>query len=170
MLGQAQANLQRLLTQKGLSAEQLAALAGVDLRTVRGILDGSKRPHWRTLHRLALGLEVPADELFVDPARLVYRRFDRATNPVVDEVVEGHPKIFEGWNEADFDELHSRFGTGGPLTASGALAVAERMNRNRGLYQKLAVLLETSQAELIRGIIELMYDRAVGPPESEEKG
>jgi transcriptional regulator with XRE-family HTH domain len=152
-------NLRRLMTRHGLTIDQVAARTRVDRRTVKGMLDGAARPHARTLHRLAAGLGVSPDEFFVDPAQLVYRCFDRATNPVVAEVVETHPTLFSGWTEAEFEELHSRFGTGGPLTTEGALAAATAMNRNRTTHEKLAVLLESSQAELIRGIVEVMYER-----------
>lgn len=154
-------NLRRLMTQMGLTIDEVVSRSGLDLRTVKGILDGTKRAHPRTLHRLAQGLGVSADELFVDPARLVYRCFDRQTNPVVAKVVESRPELFEGWMQADFDELHSRFGTGGPLTAEGAISAAEAMNRNRALHEKLAVLLESNQAELVRGILEVMYQKVV---------
>jgi len=141
-----------------MTIEQVAAKSRVDQRTIQGILDGSKRPHARTLHRLAAALAVSPDEFFLDPARLVYRCFDQATNPLVAEVMENHPESFSGWTEADYEELNSRFGTGGPLTAEGALAAVEAMNRNRKTLEQLAVLLESSQAELIRGIVAVMYD------------
>jgi transcriptional regulator with XRE-family HTH domain len=154
-------NLRRLMSQMGLTIDEVVSRSGLDLRTVKGILDGTKRPHSRTLHRLARGLGVSADELFVDPARLVYRCFDRKTNPVVDEVVESRPELFDGWNQADFDELHSRFGMGGPLTVEGTLGAVEEMNRNRALHEKLAVLLESNQVDLIRSFVELVYQQVV---------
>jgi transcriptional regulator with XRE-family HTH domain len=154
-------NLRRLMTRLGLTIDDVASRTRVDRRTVNGMLDGAARTHARTLHRLAAGLGVSPDEFFVDPAQLVYRCFDRATNPVVAEVVEGHPGLFSGWTEADFDELYSRFGAGGPLTTEGALEVVSSMNRNRTTHEKLAVLLESSQSELIRGIVEVMYDKLV---------
>lgn len=155
-------NLRRLMSQMGLTMDHVVARSGLDHRTVLGILDGSKRPQSQTLHRLAEGLEVSADEFFVDPARLVYRRFDRETNPIVSEVVESRPELFEGWTEAEFEELHSRFGAGGALTAEGTIAVVEQMNRNRATHDKLALLLESNQADVIRGIIDLMHDRVIG--------
>jgi transcriptional regulator with XRE-family HTH domain len=161
MADHASDNLRRLMTQLGLTIDDVAARTRVDRRTVKGMLDGAARPHARTLHRLAAGLGVSPDEFFVDPAQLVYRCFDRATNPVVAEVVQSHPNLFSGWTEADFEELHSRFGTGGPLTEEGALAAAAGMNRNRTTHEQLAVLLESSQAELIRGIVEVIYDKLV---------
>lgn len=161
MADHASDNLRRLMTRLGLTIDDVAGRTRVDRRTVKGMLDGAARPHARTLHRLAAGLGVSPDEFFVDPAQLVYRCFDRATNPVVAEVVQSHPKLFSGWTEADFDELHSRFGTGGPLTEEGALAAAAAMNRNRTAHEQLAVLLESSQAELIRGIVEVMYEQLV---------
>lgn len=154
-------NLRRLMTRLGMTIEEVAARSRIDVRTIKGILDGASRPHARTLHRLAAGLGVSPDEFFVDPAQLVYRCFDRATNPVVADVVENHPELFSGWTEAEFEELHSRFGTGGALTAAGALSAVATMNRNRSAHEKLAVLLESAQAELIRGIVEVMYRNLV---------
>ena len=150
-------NLRRLMAERGLSIRQLARKTGVDERTVRGILNGTNTPHARTLHRLAEGLGVAADEFFLRPAQLLYRHFDRGTNPVVEEVMEAHRELFVDWAEADFDELHSRVGTGGGLTFEGAVAVVRRMNRKRELHDKLDLLLESSHAELVRGIMELLY-------------
>ena len=97
MADHASDNLRRLMTRLGLTIDQVAARTRVDRRTVKGMLDGAARPHARTLHRLAAGLGVSPDEFFVDPAQLVYRCFDRATNPVVADVVETHPTLFSGW-------------------------------------------------------------------------
>jgi len=159
-------NLRRLMTRLGVTIDQVAAQTRLDRRTVKGILDGTNRAHARTLHRLAAGLGVSPDEFFVDPAQLVYRCFDRATNPVVAEVVEARPDLFTGWTEADFEELHSRFGMGGPLTVEGTLATVSEMNLNRATHERLAVLLESSQAEVVRGIIEVMYEKLVQPSSS----
>jgi hypothetical protein len=54
------------------------------------------------------------------------------------------------------------------LTAEGALAAVEAMNRNRKTLEELAVLLESSQAELIRGIVEVMYAQVVSPAAATE--
>src|ERR1700752_2711247 len=97
----------------GLTIDEVVEQTGLDERTVKGVLRGSIRPHARTLHRLATGLGVPADELFQNPSVLAHRLFDRQTNPVVDEVAAGHPELFEGWHADDFDELYSHFGAGG---------------------------------------------------------
>lgn len=154
-------NLRRVMTRLGLSMGQVAEQTGLDRRTIQGILDGRSKPHAQTLHQLAERLGVASDELFLDPSQLIYRRFDRQTNPAVDEVVSQRPELFAGWSEADFDELFSRVGTGGPLTAEGAVAAVERMNRNRGLHEKLAVLLETGHADVIRGVVEALYESIV---------
>jgi len=152
-------NLLRLMAATELSIHDVAQRSGLDERTVRSIARGTHRPHARTLHRLAQGLGVPVDEFFVDPAQLLYRRFDRRTNPVVEEVLQGRPDLFEGWGEADFDELHSRVGSGGPLTFDGTLTAVYAMNRKRDLHDKLDVLLETGQAKTVGGILDLMYDQ-----------
>ncbi len=156
-----QQNLRRLMARRGLTIEQLADRTGVDCRSIRGILDGRKRPQARTLHRLAHGLGVDADEFFLEPARLLYRRFDHHTNPEVAQAVAHHPELFRDWTEADFEELHSRFGMGGALTAEGVLEAARRMNRNRVLHRKLAVLLETGHAELVGRLIDAIYHTVV---------
>ncbi len=155
-------NLRRIMAEQGLSLGQVVGNTGLDRRTVSAILDGSNRPHSRTIHRLAAGLGVSPSELFVNPGQLLYRRFDAQTNPIVREVVDRHPDLFDGWSEMDFEELHSRFGQGGALTVEGTLAIARRMNRNRQVHEQLALLLESSQAETIRGIVEVIY-RQVSP-------
>ena len=81
-------NLRRLMARQGISVDALAAASGVDRRTIAGVLHGKKRPHSRTLHRLAEALSVPADEFFQDPSLLAHRAFNRQTNPLV---VEGEP-------------------------------------------------------------------------------
>lgn len=165
MVNLPQQNLRRLMARRGTTIEELAGRSGVDCRSIRGILDGRKRPQARTLHRLAKGLGVDADEFFLEPARLLYRRFDQQTNPEVAEVVARFPELFRDWTEGDFEELHSRFGVGGALTFEGVLEAARRMNRNRALHRKLAILLETGHAELVGRLIDTLYESAVGDPQ-----
>jgi transcriptional regulator with XRE-family HTH domain len=157
-------NLLRLMAAKELSIHDVSERTGLDERTIRGITRGTNRPHARTLHRLADGLGVAVDEFFVDPAQLLYRRFDHQTNPIVGEVLESHGELFDGWREADFDELHSRVGTGGALTREGALAAVLAMNRNRDLHDKLDVLLESSQSEVVGGMLDLLYRQVTVNP------
>jgi transcriptional regulator with XRE-family HTH domain len=154
-------NLRRLMARQGLTLDEVAERSGLNLRTVKALLRAESRPHGRTLQRLAAGLAVPVDELFQDPSLLVHRLFDRRTNPVVDEVVEEQPELFHGWTEAEFDDLYSRFGHGGPLTRDGAIAVAESLNRRRVVQQQVALLLETSEAELLISLVDLLYRRAI---------
>jgi len=160
MLNHAPDNLRRLMAFGDLTVEQVVAATRLDRRTILGILDGSHKPQPRTLHRLAEGLGVAVDELFLDPAQLLYRQFDRQTNPAVEEVLDRHPDVFSGWTEADFDELHSRVGSGGPLTTDGALAAARTMNENREAHDQLSLLLESSQAGLVRSLLRLLYENA----------
>ena len=154
------ANLRRLMAQHGLTLHDVVDRCGVDERTVKGILAGAK-PHARTLHRVAAGLGVPVDELFQDAARLAHRAFDRQTNPLVDEVLARRPELFAGWTQADFDELYSRFGDGGALTAQGTLDAVIAMNHKRDIHQKVALLMESSEGELLSGLVELLYSRIV---------
>ena len=154
-------NLRRLLAQHGLTIAEVASRAAIDRRTVQAVLNDSGKPHPRTIHRLAEALQVSVDEFYVEPSQLLYRQFDQASNPLVTEVVEARPELFEDWTQADFDELHSRFGTGGALTQQGVVASAEGMNLRRRLHEKLAVLLESTHKELARKMVEALYDQVV---------
>jgi transcriptional regulator with XRE-family HTH domain len=157
MVDYARENLLRLMAGAGLSVRQVSDRTGLDERTLRGILNGGNKPHVQTLHRLADGLGVKIDEFFVDPAQLLYRRFDQQTNPVVAEVIETHGELFEGWTEADFDELHSRVGTGGPLTAEGTLEAVHQMNHKHELHQALDLLMESSFANVASNFLGALY-------------
>jgi transcriptional regulator with XRE-family HTH domain len=152
-------NLRRLMATRGLTVDQVVELSGLDKRTIQGILDGSNKPHMRTINRLAQGLGVSADEFFLDPAQLLYRQFDHETNPVVQEVIDAYPKWFTDWTAADFAELHSRFGTGGPLTFDGTVAAVRSMNENREAHEWLSVLLESSESETVRRVLRVFYER-----------
>jgi len=152
-------NLRRIMSQLGLTINQVAERTKLDKRTIRGILEGTKRPHPRTIGQLAEGLGVAVDELYIDPTRLLYRRFDQQTNPIVEKVIQNYPDLFADWTTAEFEELYSRFGVGGALTEEGVLDAARKTNRRRDLQHKLAVLLETSQAELVENIINLFYEK-----------
>ncbi|HEY2759923.1 MAG TPA: helix-turn-helix transcriptional regulator [Pirellulales bacterium] len=155
------ANLRRLMARDGLTLAQLIERSKLNHQTLKGLLSGNRQPQPRTLHRLAASLNVPIEELFQDPALLRHRLFDRQTNPVVDEVIADHPQLFHGWTSAEFDELYSRFGTGGALTTEGALAAAGKMNQRRDVLEKVTLLMETSEAELLQTMIEALYRRAV---------
>jgi transcriptional regulator with XRE-family HTH domain len=160
------ANLRRLMARQGVSLDQLAAASAVDRRTIASVLRGKKQPHSRTLRRLADALLVPADEFFQDPSLLTHRTFDRQTNPLVDKVIAEQPHLFAGWSESDFDELYSHFGTGGALTREGATMAAQRMNRARAVQEKVALVLETHEAELLEEFVDLLYRRVtVVPPQ-----
>lgn len=157
LLGQ---NLRRIMARLDLTVDGVARRTDLDERTIKGILSGAKsKPHAHTLHQLAVGLDVATDELFQSPTTLARRQFDRETNPVVHECVQTQPKLFADWIDADFDELYSHMGTGGALTAEGALRAAEAINRKRDLHDKLSLLLETEQATVIAGILELLYEQ-----------
>jgi transcriptional regulator with XRE-family HTH domain len=155
------ANLRRLMARFGLTLEDLVKQTGIHERTIKGILARTNKPHARTLHRLAAGLGVASDELFQDPSLLAHRLFDRHTNPLVEEVVTGRPDLFGGWSERDFDELYSRFGTGGSLTLEGTLAAVRSMNHNREIHRQVALLLESGEAELLSAIVQVLYQKIV---------
>jgi transcriptional regulator with XRE-family HTH domain len=152
-------NLRRLMAHHGLTLAELVARTGVDVRTIKDLLNGRRdRPQPRTLHRLASGLGVSADEFFRQPAPFSSRDFDRRSNPAVEALVAERPELFVGWEERDFDEAYSQFGAGGALTSQGARQVVERIHQGRSLQAKLALLLESSHARLVRSMIEMLYD------------
>jgi transcriptional regulator with XRE-family HTH domain len=152
-------NLLRLMAAGNLSIHALAKHTGLDERTIRGILNRGNKPHVRTLHRLADGLGVKVDELFLDPAQLLYRRFHRQTNPRVAKVLEIHKDLFCGWTEKDFDELHERVGNGVAASEDDVIVVVRQMNRRRELHEKLNLLLQGAQAELVGSIVDLLHEK-----------
>lgn len=159
------ANFRRLMAREGLTVQQVVDASGLDERTVKAILNGRNKPHARTLNRLATGLGVSSDEFFQSPAALAHRLFDEQTNPLVDEIIAQRPELFEGWSQADFEELYGRFGAGGALTADGAVDSVVSMNRNREVHHKVALLLESGEAELLIGFVDLLYQKIVVPLE-----
>jgi transcriptional regulator with XRE-family HTH domain len=153
-------NLRRLMARHGLTYDDVVRASGLDERTVRGMARGTNNPHARTLTKLAAGLGIDVDELFHQPGQTARQRFDRATNSLVESVVAARGDVFERWSDADFDELYSRFGTGGQLTEAGVLAAAEAQNARRELWRQISIILETNEAALLAEFIQLLYRRA----------
>lgn len=142
-----------------LTVDQVVELCGVDDRTVKAILAGAAKPHARTLHRLAVGLGVPADEFFQSPSLLVHRAFDRETNPVVDDVVQQNRELFHDWTERDFDELYSHFDTGGALAYERVINVAALMNRKRQTLHRAELVLEAGESDILVAVVDLLFAR-----------
>lgn len=156
------------MARDGLTVAELARRTGLAERTLKDVLAASRRrPHARTLHRLAAGLEVSVEDLFREPASGDSPAFDRQTNPFVEEVIAEEPHWFVGWTEEDFDELYSRFGTGGAQTLAGVRETAHLMMMHREVHQHVAVLLESSLADVLVGMVKTLHDKVVVPdPES----
>jgi transcriptional regulator with XRE-family HTH domain len=159
-------NLRRIMARDDLTFEQVVAATELDERTLRSLARGVTHPHARTLHKLAQGLGISIDELFQPVARTAPRRFDRATNSLVESCVAQHPNLFRNWSQGDFDELYSRFGTGGQLTEQGVLAAAETTNIKRDLWRQVGVILESGEADLLSQFVGVLYSRATStaPP------
>jgi transcriptional regulator with XRE-family HTH domain len=155
------ANLRRLMARSGLTLQEVVVRTGLHENTIKAILADTHKPQARTLNRLAAGLGVHVDELFQDPSLLIHRAFERQANPLVEEVMASHHELFAGWAEADFDELYSRFGVGGALTLEGAVDAVQAMNRKRAVHQKVDLLLESTESELLASLVELLYQRVV---------
>jgi transcriptional regulator with XRE-family HTH domain len=150
-------NIRRLMARGGMTLRDLVNASGLHERTVKAALNGAGKPHARTLHRLAVGLGVSADELFQLPAAARVSAFNRQTNGEVDAIVAQDPKRFAEWSEADFEELYSHFGMGGALTREGAEKVIVAINGKRAVHRKVALLLESSQSELLTEFVDLLY-------------
>jgi len=153
------ANLRRVMAREDLTFDDVVAATGLDDRTLRALVRARNNPHARTLHKLATGLGVSVDELFRPPGRWSPRQLDRAANSLVDGVVARHSELFAHWSEADFDELYSRFGTGGQLTEEGILTAAQSTNARRDLWRQVSVILESGEAELLAEFVEMVYRR-----------
>jgi len=153
-------NVRRLMARDGLTFSGVVEATGLDERTVRGLVRGANNPHARTLHKFASGLGIEIDELFQPVGGRARQAFDRATNPVVQSVVDENAAMFTAWSETDFDELYSQFGAGGPLSEEGVVAAAEAINAKRSLLRQVCVILESSEAELLSDFVTLLYRRA----------
>jgi transcriptional regulator with XRE-family HTH domain len=158
------------MAKDGLTFDDVVAASHLDERTLRAVARGRNNPHARTLHKLAEGLGVPVDELFRMPGRATARQFDRVTNSLVQQVIARHAAAFENWSDVDFDELYSRFGTGGQLTESGVLAAADAMNAKREILRQVGVVLESGQTELLAEFVAMLYRRATTSHESSPNG
>jgi len=163
-------NLRRIMARDDLTFEQVLAATELDDRTLRSLACGVSRPHARTLHKLAQGLGVSIDDFFQPVARTAPKRFDRATNSLVDSCVAQHPKLFRRWAQDDFDELYSRFGTGGQLTEEGVLAAAQATNIKRDLWRQVSVILESSEADLLSQFVGMLYGRVTTTSRRRDNG
>jgi transcriptional regulator with XRE-family HTH domain len=152
-------NLRRLMARDGLTYDDVVAATGLDERTLRGLVRGASNPHARTLHKLAAGLGVEVDELFRPIGDSPAGHFDRATNGLIADLVAQRPEVFANWSEADFDELYSRFGTGGALSEAGIVATAEAMNAKRALWTQISIVLESGESDLLAEFVEMLYRR-----------
>lgn len=158
-------NVRRLMAREGLTFGDVVSATGLDERTVRGLVRGKNNPHARTLHKFASGLGLAIDELFQPVGRSLRQAFDRSTNPLVEAVVRARCELFADWSDADFDELYSQFGTGGALNEQGVVAAAEAINHKRVLLRKVAVILESSESELLADFVKLLYRRVTELPQ-----
>ena len=148
------------MARDGLTFDEVVAATELDERTLRGLVRGTTHPHARTLHKLAQGLGVEIDELF-RPLGQHCAAAIRSGHQLAGRKRRRPPcrNCFANWSEADFDELYSRFGTGGQLTEEGVLAAAQAMNAKRDLWRQVSVILESGEAELLAEFVDMLYRR-----------
>jgi transcriptional regulator with XRE-family HTH domain len=161
-------NLRRIMARDDLTFEQVVAATALDERTIRSLARGTSHPHARTMHKLAQGLGVSIDEFFCPIGRVAPLQFDRATNSLVETCATDHAEMFGDWSEADFDELYSRFGTGGQLTEDGILAAVQATNAKRDLWRQVSVILESDEAELLSRFVDVLYSRVTATAQPRE--
>jgi transcriptional regulator with XRE-family HTH domain len=145
---------------------ELVRRTGINRGTLYRLARGETgNPQMKTIQALAHAFEVPPSA-FLDaesagrprPRQLTAaQQFDRATNPLVTEVVDEQPDLFAGWSAEDLDELYSTFGTGGELTRSGVVEAAESINHKRQTLRKLHVVLESSLRDQAVDLIDALY-------------
>ncbi len=83
--------------------------------------------------------------------------YDRATNPLIAEVVAESPELFLGWSQSEWDQLYSLHGVGGALRAEGIREAAVQIQRQREILGRLQVVLETHLGELAGELIDAMF-------------
>jgi len=86
------------------------------------------------------------------------RLFDRQTNWTIQSVCEQEPSLFEDWDESQWDELFSSFGTGGEMNEAGIRQEAAAINARKETVYQLQIVLETHLAEAARGVIRALYE------------
>lgn len=153
---------------RGWTMSELVRRTGINRGTLYRLEHGdTERPQMKTIQALASAFDIsprcllapslPADASRPEDRLTVKQRFDRATNPVVSEVVDEQPLLFAGWSDQEMDELYSTFGTGGQLTRQGVVSAAEAINRKRETIRKLHVILETEFREQAVDLIDVLY-------------
>ena len=83
---------------------------------------------------------------------------------MVEQAILEHPDWFDTWTEIEFDELYSRFGTGGPIANDAVEEVVNSMNRNREVHRKVALVMESEEAELLATFVQMLYARIATAP------
>lgn len=129
---------------------------------------GTENPHFSTLCKVAQALEIPPRSLTIIfdesnpqnerlPIHTARSKYDRATNPMVETTITRHPRLFVNWNEKEWDELYSSFGTGGALNEEGVIATTEAINRKRKTVEQLECILETHLADVAEELIDALF-------------
>lgn len=168
--------LHTLMVARGLDPGELARQAGISRTTLYSLLQGrTARPRASTVARLASVLGASPEYLSTgqpaaigtagpgavewrdDSVPASLREFDRSANHVVTEFCESNPQLVSGWGEAEWDELYSEFGTGGPLTPAGIEQAAARINARRETLGMLRIILETHLEPVATGMVAALY-------------
>ena len=157
--------------QKGWDILKLEKESGVSRGTLYRLEKaGTENPHFSTLCKVAEALQISPRSLTLifdggtedsrqHEYKLASSSFDRRTNPVVEFVNAGNPGLYADWNEKDWSELFSTFGTGGALNEAGVIAASEAINRKRKIVEQLECVLETHLAVVAEEMIDALFQK-----------
>lgn len=167
----------KLAAELGWNQEDFARHTGLSRQTVQQIFheNGSRRLRNDTVSRCAKALGFTVHELRSSTVeRLVLRvdqsgspraplassqLFDLATQPALRTWLQQNPERARGLTPAEFDELLSLQGTGGPLTAQGVEHFVARQARTRKLIQELHLIAGTEYLDLVEQLFDLICAR-----------
>jgi len=169
----------RLVRQRGWNQEECARIAGVSRLTVRGILQATpRRLHNATLAKFARALDLTVNDLCELPLETLLARphksgtddqqsepkkharaYEEATQPELLAWAQDHGQRAGKLSPAEWDELLSLQGTGGPLTADGVEKFVDLIERKRILQEKIAAIAGTEQIDLLEQFVELLYEK-----------
>ena len=148
-------NLRRLMAAKNLTLHEVARRSGLDVRTVHGILNNPRaRPHARTLHKLAQGLNVPVEELFQNPAARSAAVLAQQANPPVQQILQNHPELFRDWEQADFHHLLDFSAQRSIQQHAELLRLVESINCLRTRYPEMLNILLSPYGMLFLKVVD----------------
>jgi transcriptional regulator with XRE-family HTH domain len=170
------AKIARLVEERGWNQEDFARITNLNRQTVRQIL----RAEGRKLRNVtvqacakALGLTVselralPLERLLprmhgrpaADGEDAILRLLEQATQPELRHWIERNPDRARDLGDAEFDELLSLQGDGGPIARYGVEQFIVRIERRRRLVQQVKAVADSDYLELLEQLVGLLHEK-----------